>query len=98
MDAPFFTKDFVDKATEIFGRAKVAAAGDDILLRRVERAALPILYVKCSRGKAFVGEGYADVVADFERIARREGVNFLAEGAANFEPTVAAWKAAAAAP
>jgi hypothetical protein len=62
----------------------------------VERAELPILYVKATRGEAFVGEGYADAVAEFERIGRREGVSFLAEGAAGFEPTVAAWKAAAA--
>jgi hypothetical protein len=98
MDAPFFTKDFVDRATEVFARAKAAASGDEVLLRRVERAELPILYVKGSRGKTFVGEGYADAVAEFERIGRREGVSFLAEGAANFEPTVAGWKAAAAAP
>jgi len=98
MDAPFFTKDFVDRATEIFGRAKAAASDDEVLLRRVERAEMPILYLKCSRGKAFVGEGYADAVVEFERIGRREGVSFLAEGAANFEATVAAWKAAAAAP
>jgi hypothetical protein len=98
IDAPFFTKDFVDRATEIFGRAKAAASGDEALLRRVERAELPILYLKGSRGKAFIGEGYADVVAEFERIGRREGVSFLAEGTANFESTVAAWKMAAAEP
>lgn len=98
MDATFFTKDFLDRATDIFGRARTAVAGDEILLRRVDRAELPILYVKCSRGKAFIGAGYADAVAKFERIGRREGVSFLAEGAANFEPTVATWKAASAAP
>ena len=95
MESAFFTKNFLDKATEIFARAEAAAANDEVLLRRVERAELPILYVKGSRGKAFVGETYAAAVADFERIGRREGVSFLAEGAASFEPTVAAWKAAA---
>ena len=98
METAFFTKDFLDKATEIFTRAKAATAGDEVLLRRVERAELPILYVKGARGKAFVGARYADAVAEFERIGRREGVTFLAEGAGNFEQTVAAWKAAAAAP
>jgi hypothetical protein len=98
MEAPFFTKDFIDKAAEIMARAKHAAAGDEALLRRVERAELPILYVKCTRGKAFTGEGYAAAVADFDRIARREGFAHVAEGASNFEPTIAAWKAAAAAP
>ena len=50
MDAPFFTKEFVTQATEIFARAKELARGDDELTRRVERAELPILYVKCVRG------------------------------------------------
>lgn len=95
MDAPFFTKEFIDKASEIFARAKVAATSDEALLRRIERAELAILYVKCARGKEFVGEGYADAVANFERIARREGVSCLAEGAANLEPSLANWKAAA---
>ncbi len=95
MAAAFFTKEFLDRATEIFGRAKTAVAGDEAILRRVERAELPILYVKGSRGKALVGESYPAAVADFERIGRHEGVSFLAEGAASFEPTVAAWKAAA---
>lgn len=98
MQSAFFTKGFLDKASEIFARAKVAAAGDETLLRRVERAELPLLYVKGSGGKALAGETFAAAVADFERIGRREKVSFLAEGAASFEPTVAAWKAAAAAP
>jgi hypothetical protein len=98
MEAPFFTSDFIGKATALFARAKQAAADDPSLLRRVERAELPILYVKCARGKASTGDGYANAVASFERIARREGVQYLAEGPANLEPTLAAWKAEAAAP
>jgi hypothetical protein len=98
MEAPFFTKEFLDKASDIFARAKQAAASDEALTRRVERVELPILYVKCVRGKAFVGADYADAVANFERIGRREGLQFLAEGAATFESSVAAWKQAAAAP
>ena len=93
MDAPFLTKEFIDKATDIFVSAKQFAAGDEHTLRRVERAELPILYVKCVRGPGFVGSHYGEIVAEFERIARRENVQYLAEGGANFEPTLAAWKA-----
>jgi hypothetical protein len=93
LDAPFLTKEFIDKATDIFVRAKQLAMGDEQTLRRVERAELPILYVKCVRGPGFVGAHYGETVAKFERIARRENVQYLAEGGANFEPTLAAWKA-----
>lgn len=92
MDAPFFTKDFGARMTDIFARAKGMARGDDELMRRVERAELPILYVQCVRGPGFVGDGYAQVVADFERIARREGVRFLQEGGEDFESKLAGYK------
>ena len=92
MDAPFFTKEFVTRATEIFSQAKDLARGDADLTRRVERAELPILYVKCVRGPGFVGESYAQTVADFERIARREKVQFLQEGGADFEAKLAGYK------
>jgi hypothetical protein len=94
MDVPFLSKEFLDKATEIFQRARQQAAADEALTRRVERAELPILYVKCVRGPDWVGEGYADVVAEFERIARREEVICLAEGGSDIEAKLAAWKAA----
>ena len=73
MDVPFYTKDFIDKATSIFARAKQLAAGDEQILRRVERAELPILYVKCWRGPKFAGPTYGDDVAEFERIASARG-------------------------
>jgi hypothetical protein len=93
MEAPFLTKEFLDGATASFAKAKQLAAGDTALLRRIDRAELPLLYVKCSRGPEFVGEGYAEAVANFERIGRDLQLSFLQEGAANFEPTVAEWKA-----
>jgi hypothetical protein len=92
MDVPFYTKDFIEKATSIFARAKQSAAGDEPILGRVERAELPILYVKCWRGPKFAGPTYADDVAEFERIGRRVGIHVLSEGRANFESVVAAWK------
>ena len=80
------------QATELFARAKELAAGDETLTRRVERAELPILYVKCVRGPEFVGDDYAQVVAEFERIARREKIQYLQEGGADFEPKLAGYK------
>jgi hypothetical protein len=92
MDAPFFTKNFVTQAQQIFARAKVLGIGDGELLQRVERAQLPILYVECVRGPEFVGDGYAQGVADFERIARREKIQFLQEGGPDFEGKLAGYK------
>ena len=41
MEAPFFTKEFLDKASEIFvGQSKQLAGQDAVILRRVERAEL----------------------------------------------------------
>lgn len=37
--------------------------------------------------------GYAKVVTEFERIARRENIQFLQEGGADFEPKLASYKA-----
>jgi hypothetical protein len=92
MDAPFFTKAFAQQATTIFARAEQSAAGDEALTHRVERAELPLLYVKCVRGPEFVGADYAQVVDRFERIARREKIQFLQEGGPDFEPKLAGYK------
>jgi hypothetical protein len=92
MDAPFFTKAFAAQATAIFARAEQLAAGDEALTRRIERAELPLLYVKCVRGPEFVGADYAQVVDRFERIARREKIEFLQEGGPDFEPKLAGYK------
>jgi Domain of unknown function (DUF4838) len=92
MDAPFLSKAFTEQATAIFARAEQLAAGDETLSRRVERAELPLLYVKCVRGPEFVGENYAQVVNRFERIARREKIQFLQEGGPDFEPKLAGYK------
>jgi hypothetical protein len=76
----------------IFVRAKHLAGNDEQILRRVERAELPILYVRCWRGPKFCGADYGDVVAAFERIARRENVRILSENSTKFESTLAIWK------
>jgi hypothetical protein len=93
MDAPFLTKEFLGKATECFARAKQLAKDDAPVLTRVERAELPILYVKCVRGPEFVGAEFANAVAEFERIGRREGVGRLEEIGATLDTKLPEWKA-----
>jgi hypothetical protein len=92
MDAPFITRTFVAQATELFAQAKSLAQGDEVLTRRVERAELPVLYVKCVRGPELAGEDYATVVGEFERIARREKIQYLQEGGADFEPKLTGYR------
>ena len=94
MDAPFFTKEFVTRATGIFARARELAAGQPELTRRVERAELPLLYMQCVRGPVLTGDGFGRVVGEFERIARREKVQFLQEGGPDFEGKLAGYKGA----
>lgn len=92
MDAPFITNQYVSEATKLFARAKELAHGDEVLIRRIERAELPILYVQCVRGPKFVGESYGQIVDDFERIARLEKVKCLREGKPDFETKLAGYK------
>jgi len=92
MDAPFLSKEFLDQATGIFARAKNLAKDDKFLTRRVERAGLPVLYVECVRGPEFVGDTYAQVVGEFERIARLEKITHLREGTSDFETKIAQFK------
>ena len=93
MDAPFFSLDFVVRATQIFTRARQLALGDEALLRRVERANLPLLYVKCVRGPEFFADDFARVVGAFERISRENKIQFLQEGGPDFEGKLASYRA-----
>ncbi len=93
MEASFLTKEFLDKSMEIFARARQLASSDADVMRRVERAELPVLYVRCCRGPEFIGEKYSDDVAQFERIVRGLKLAYLEEGAANLETKIAEWKA-----
>ena len=89
MDTALLTKDFVTRGTALFASARELAASDPVLRQRVERAELPLLCVQCVRGPEFTGESYAHVVAEFERIARREGVRCLQEGGPDFDAKLA---------
>jgi hypothetical protein len=93
IDIAFLTKDFCDRAAAIFARGRELAGGDEALVRRIERAELPILYVQLSRGPEFTGPGYAGLIDRFERLARREEALYLMEAPANLDATLAAWRA-----
>jgi hypothetical protein len=92
MDSPFLTREFVKRATEIFLRGKELARNDELLIRRVERAQLPLLYLQCARGPEFVGKDYPKAVSEFERIARRENIQHLSEGKPDFETRLKEFK------
>jgi len=92
MDVAFLSKEFLDKSTEIFDRAKQAAAGDDVLLRRVERAELPVMYVKLSRGPGLIGQEFGPLLERFERIAKREKVDWLFEQTKRLDAQLDEWK------
>ena len=91
MNHPFLSKDFLDKASVIFDRAENLAENEDILYR-VQLDRLPILYVKLMRGPEFVGNEYGNVLKQFEKIARREGVNHLREGGPDLDEKLKNWQ------
>ena len=78
MDNPFLSKDFLDKAAQLFTKANQIAENDTIR-QRVERAYLPILYVKLSRGPEFVGAEYGNILERFEKISKQIHVTHLME-------------------
>ncbi|MBD3184544.1 DUF4838 domain-containing protein [Candidatus Poribacteria bacterium] len=90
MDHPFLSKRFLDRSDEIFDRAENVAE-DDAILRRVELARLPIMYVRLVRGPEFTGERYGDIIQRFEEIAKREGVLHLREGSPDLDEKLQTW-------
>ena len=98
MNSPMYSRDFLDKATELFrlaeGSANRAAVG-----RRVQLAKLPLLYVKLMQGPGSTDEDYSALIDEFERIARREHVSALAEVGhlgSDLDKNLKAWRAKAA--
>jgi uncharacterized pyridoxamine 5'-phosphate oxidase family protein len=75
-DDQIFSDDFVSEAYQLFEEAGKVADSDDIL-RRVEMASLPVLYLKCKRTPVLAK--YDGTYAKFCTVAQREGVLFYAE-------------------
>jgi hypothetical protein len=75
-DDKIFTDQFIADSYEIFKEAAKVADSEDIL-KRVEMASLPILYLKCQRSPLLAK--YDGSYEEFCRIATRENVTFYAE-------------------
>jgi hypothetical protein len=91
----YVTPTMIARANELFDQAEAAAAGDPVVLHRVQVARLPIMYAEAalSTGGTFsespeglVRAGGTDVSALLDRfaeIARAEGVTQVREGGAD---------------
>ena len=95
MDDPFITPAFLAEATRLFDEAE-QLAGSERLRHRVEQARLPIMYVKLMRGPEDVGDAYVPLIERFERIAGREGMQWLGmhSGSAKLDTRVEQWRLA----
>ena len=91
MDHPFLSPEFLKEATRRFDEAEKLAENQQVLWR-VERARLPIMYVKLARGPEFVGDSYGAVLKRFEIIARRIGLTHLREGEPDLDEKLKDWK------
>lgn len=82
-DDPIFAGDFVQQATKLFKEAEKVADNDDVL-RRVEMASLPLLYLKCRQNPTF--SRIDGTYLKFNTIVKREGITHYAEeGAPNVQ-------------
>lgn len=91
MDSPFLTLDFLKQSTTLFDKAK-AASDNNSILKRIELAFLPILYVKLSRGPSFISEEYENNLNQFETIVTKEKITHLREGSPDVKQTIDNWR------
>lgn len=88
-----YSDEFMNKARDCFARAE-KLADDPSILRRVEEAELQILYADIERmaapGKPADPAAFKAALDKFERIARRQKMTHIQEGAPDFEPWLAA--------
>jgi len=75
-DDILFSGDFVREAEKIFDLAESVADNAEIL-RRVEMARLPIMYLKCKRTP--IEAKYDGTYDQFNEIVKREGITHFAE-------------------
>jgi hypothetical protein len=104
-DSGFLTPDVLSKAEKFFDAAERSVHPDKKLLGRVQKARLPVLYVKISRarnphrkrGDRLVASGkkrFLEMVESFEKIAKNSGATRVKEGGGsnNLEEWVALMK------
>ena len=75
-DDKIFSDEFINESFEIFKEAERVADNDEVL-KRVEMASLPVLYLRCLRSP--LQARYEGSYEKFCRIAEREKVTFYAE-------------------
>jgi hypothetical protein len=75
-DEPIFSDQFISDSYEIFEEAKKVADNEEIL-KRVEMASLPVLYLKCLRSPSLAK--YDGSYAGFCAIIEREGIKYYGE-------------------
>ncbi|HTL29792.1 MAG TPA: DUF4838 domain-containing protein, partial [Tepidisphaeraceae bacterium] len=92
MDIVFLSKDFLDRATALMKKAHELAGDDQALQKKVDRAELPILYVKVARGPKFVGDEYGAVLDRFDKLAHEQDASYLQEGGKDLDPRIAEWR------
>lgn len=91
MDHPFFTSEFLKKASDLFIRA-IEASESDHMIRRIELAYLPILYVQLSQGPFLTGNKYASILQQFEEIVTKENITHLKEGNPDVRQSIDQWR------
>lgn len=82
-DTGYLTPGTIRQADSLFVLAKEASKNDAALLRRVERAHLPVIYSKLYfhsiGGTAYTGDKTEEIVADYERIIADNKITSMAE-------------------
>lgn len=91
MNHPFFTTEFLKKASDLFTKA-LDASESDHMIRRIELAYLPILYVQLSQGPSLTGSEYASILQQFEDIVTKENVTHLKEGPPDVRQSLERWR------
>ena len=80
-DDIIFSGNFVGEAEKIFDKAEKVADNEEIL-RRVEMAWLPIMYLKCN--KTPIEAKYDGTYNRFNEIVKREGITHFSETGKSF--------------
>ena len=75
-DDKIFSEQFIIEADKIFEQAEIVAENDEIL-KRVELARLPLMYLKCKRNP--INSKIDGTYDKFNKIVKREGITHFAE-------------------
>ena len=93
-DAPYLSRDIIDRAGELFDQAETAVADDPVLLKRVHKERLQIEVVKILRQEEFLptSQEYERVVEQFAQIDKDWNFESIREGG-SFDRRLGEWRA-----